>query len=413
MIGLYFTMVTHAAEQIDRAREQATRLAGVVPRDYFVASPASNDPTFCSGKEASILAPVAKGSLDGAMFVVPVRSFRDAYSAAMLRHVYNAVKRESWLLVPYYEAAVAEKTGFWNIEWLRNQLGIEDKLFPTENYALFKRGDELPQVDSVLSALLADPVGYTRAFLSERVGATTPNFLESCNDFLVKPAYAMNVGIQQAIDDMPDLNDDLEAFFRYVTYSVTGVSYKTNALRRFVAKYLNKRSGLRTIDIGGGIGLVDIELLLTTPTIAEATVCEPVASTLPLTKLLYNTFRRQLQGRYRHALACAQDYAFDDPVDLVADFASLLYVPRVDLKRTLDRAWKALNPGGILVIHENIKRELFKSKNYYDKVFTAEELEDYLKPFGRIDYFRSSDLLPMNKSDTKDLTVFRVIRKRG
>ena len=95
-----------------------------------------------------------------------------------------------------------------------------------------------------------------------------------------------------------------------------------------------------------------------------------------------------------------------------SDFAALLYVPREQLAETLDKAWASLRSGGIFVIHENIRRALFKTKSYYDKVFLADELESILSKYGRIDYYRSSDICPMNKADTKDLTVFRVVQKR-
>ena len=159
------------------------------------------------------------------------------------------------------------------------------------------------------------------------------------------------------------------------------------------------------------MGLVDIELLLTHPGVRLVTNVEPVAATLPITRRIVDRFARALSGRYRVVVGAAQDHPFDEGIDLVSDFASLLYMPRGDLKRTLDRAWEALNPGGIFVIHENIKRDIFRSKSYYDQVFTFDEIEDELARFGKIDRYRSSDLAPMTRDQAGDNTVFRVVQK--
>ena len=118
---------------------------------------------------------------------------------------------------------------------------------------------------------------------------------------------------------MPDLHQGLAEYFRYVTYSITGASYKSEALRRFIDHYLPGRGGLSTLDLGGGIGLVDLELLLTSPGIAKATVCDPVAYTLPLTKRIFDAYRSFLAGRYRQAISAAQELGGTWDADRPAD----------------------------------------------------------------------------------------------
>ena len=48
------------------------------------------------------------------------------------------------------------------------------------------------------------------------------------------------------------------------------------------------------------------------------------------------------------------------------------YVPRKKTGlSTLRSLWAGLNKGGIFIIHENIKRPIFKEKPYYNMVFEA------------------------------------------
>ena len=63
------------------------------------------------------------------------------------------------------------------------------------------------------------------------------------------------------------------------------------------------------------------------------------------------------------------------------------------------------------MVHENIKRPCFETKDYYPVMFTVEELEAFLSELGPIDYYRSSDILPMRREDIGELTVFRVLQK--
>lgn len=154
-----------------------------------------------------------------------------------------------------------------------------------------------------------------------------------------------------------------------------------------------------------------MELLLTCDAVERAVNCEPLANNLPLTRWLYRHFEPHLKGRYKHCPSVAQDYPFAEPCDVVSAFGSLLFLPRDMLDTTLGRAWDALRPGGILVVHENIRRPRFQQTNYYGKMFTVAELESHLSRFGRIEYYRSTDIEPMMRLLVGDRTVFRVIRK--
>jgi SAM-dependent methyltransferase len=414
MIGIYSTSVCKdPVATVNAARQIWEDSIGTPCTDVFLSSPSCNSPVFTdqSPRQISLLGKLPRGSLKGLLLQSPVRLFRDAFSEAFVAHIIDAVEDGGVLLLPYVEERAAEITGFWSIAWLRRLLGQEKKSFPSSKYAAFVLPPKQLATCSVFSAFVADIPNLASRFLVERNHVKTATYLDECAGFL-KPVDLSASGLDEAESVMPDLHQNVERFLAYTTYSVMGASYKTEALRRLSRMYMPDRTGLSVVNVGGGMGFVDIELLLTCPAIAEVINCEPIAASLPVTKFLYTAFCDALSGRYQFALTAAQDYPFDQETDIVSDFAALLYIPRQKLAETLDRAWASLRSGGVFVIHENIRRPLFETKSYYDKVFLADELDSYLSRYGDIDYFRSSDICPMNKAATKDLTVFRVVQKR-
>lgn len=413
MIGIYSTSVCkNPAAVVKAAREFWSSAIGPPCDGAFLASPSCNSPVLTSQTppQISLLGKLPLGSLKGVVLQPPVRLFRDAFGEAFLTYIHDALEEDGILLLPYYEDKAADITGFWNISWLRGVLGPEIKRFPAEKFAAFACGKKSSNHHSVFSAFVADIPRLANRFLMERDRAKSSSYLAECSEFL-NVTNLPESGLSEAESVMPDLHQDVEKFLAYTTYSVMGASYKTEALRRFSHKYMPGRTDLKLVNIGGGMGFVDIELLLTCPAVAKAINCEPIAASLPVTKFLYSEFRDALRERYQFCLTTAQDYPFDQQCDIVSDFAALLYVPREKLAETLDRAWASLRSGGIFVIHENIRRSLFETKSYYDRVFLADELESLLSKYGRIDYYRSSDICPMSRADTKDLTVFRVVQK--
>lgn len=359
----------------------------------------------------SLFGDIPNDAYEGCIVMPPVRLFKDAYSHAFLAYAKGFLKRGGLVLLPYQDPASKQDAGLWDLEWLRRILGQELRVDTRKRLALFRHEEPMAFPASVFSAFAVDWRTFAAKFFAERDHSGSASYLERCRDFLHVPKSSASPSLQAAEESLPDLQQGATEFLACATYSATGAAYKTAALRHFFHLYLPRKKELRVVNIGGGMGFVDIELLLTSSAVAQVTNCEPIAASLPVTRALFEYYRDKLVGRYRFALAAAQDYRFDEPCDMVCDFAALLYVPRDQLQTTLDRAWDSLRPGGILVIHENIRRPIFLNRPYYNLVFTAEELEILLRRYGAIDYYRSSDFQLMARKDIKDLTVFRVVQK--
>ncbi|MES1264167.1 MAG: class I SAM-dependent methyltransferase, partial [Variovorax sp.] len=357
MIGYFFTTVTHGHDALQKGQEIARRLMGAAAHaDGFVASPAFADvgPIDAGTREISILAPLPDEALAGAVVMSPVRYFRDAYGGAFLTHIHNAVREGGWIAVPFHSDAAAERTGFWSLPWLIELFGEPSQVDRSGRMALFTRRDFLYPPRSVLSFVMRDGYGIAVDFLKDRAVASTPSYIECCGDFLVPP-----------LKPLVGRDETFAKFLANLNYSVTGTGYKTEGLRRLIAAHVPSRDDIRVLDIGGGAGFVDVELLLTTDAVSRVVNCEPIADNLPLNRRLYRWFEPWIGKRYKLSLCPVQDYPFDESFDVICAFASLLYVPRERIESTLRKAWAALRPGGILAIHENIKRACFEDKDYY------------------------------------------------
>jgi hypothetical protein len=82
---------------------------------------------------------------------------------------------------------------------------------------------------------------------------------------------------------------------------------------------------------------------------------------------------------------------------------------RADARRSVERAWEALNPGGILIIQENIKHPSYKRD--YELMFEPEELDKLLQGFGEIGYYMSTATKAVQAALVERKTVYRIVHK--
>lgn len=415
MIAHFFTNVTHGSDVVAQARDASAIVLGRdVSDDLIVVSPIFNDygPIGPRSRQLSILTPIPSGTLEAAIVAGPVRYFRDNYGTAFLVHIYNALRQEGQLIVPFQTETIAERTGFWSLVWLQELFGQPQRLMEDEKLAVFIRGEKLDAPPSVLSCVYQDGREIMNDHFRNRGQVTTSSYIDTCSSMLVEQVD-LAVSSKASAGAEPFESSEQEQFISAMNYSVTGVAYKTEGLRRLIDRHIDHGKDIRVVDFGGGTGLVGMELLLSRNGISKLVNCEPMASNLPVMRRLYQAFERELNGRYKTYLGAAQSYAFSEEIDVLCAFASLLYIPHELRLPTLERAWNALRPGGIFIIHENIKRPLFEPKDYYDLMFTSGELDELLSSFGEIERFRSSDILPITAENSRDLTVFRVVKKKA
>jgi SAM-dependent methyltransferase len=223
-----------------------------------------------------------------------------------------------------------------------------------------------------------------------------------------KPALDIAVDGRMAESPGLDPRDERIKQASALGYYIGGLSYKAPLLAH-IARDLGLRGQLRTVDMGAGYGLLAAELLLDPGLGVELATATDIS---PLNESLAALLREGLgeaSGKFRFARCPAQDHRFDEQVDLVSYVGSLLYVPREQLRTCLDRAWEALRPGGILVVHENIRDPKYVRDFKY--MFTVEEIDAELGRYGEIRRFASNRECELSRDDAGAKTVFRVLRR--
>ena len=345
-------------------------------------------------------------SLEGIFVHHPFRLFKDNFSLSLINHWNSMIKPNGYLVLPYTSNQERIDGLLLDLPWLEKQLGRSIKNFPKQKLAAFRPLQEKIKVESVFDLAGSKLHGLLQhnnsgLNLDKKNRSTLSKFMVDSDICKIESSKAVGG------------NDwhDAQSLLSFSTYSIFGASYKTQSVNKFISEFLPSNKSLKVLDIGGGLGFVDVELLLSNRKIDKLINCEPTFNSVFFNKLLFEYFSQSISGRYSLRIEKIEDFVPDEKIDIVCDFASLLYVPRKKLVSTLRSLWAGLNKGGIFIIHENIKRPIFKEKPYYNMVFEAAELDKVLSEFGQIRYYRSSDFTEMPKNQTQDTTVFRVVKK--
>ncbi len=234
---------------------------------------------------------------------------------------------------------------------------------------------------------------------------------------LLAAALAGKTDAAQALARLPDAAGELVASLppalsdeiAQQAYYVGGMAYKAAAVAR-LAQAMRAGPARSHLDIGAGYGLLGLELM-----------AEPALGVERAVAVDHSDLNRRLAsiaaqapaaapGRFRFVVSTAQDYEPDERHDLVTFIGSLLYVPRPLRATVLERAYAALAPGGVLVVHENIKAPSYARD--YDVMFEPDELDALLAPLGRLRYFRSTGAMTeASRGEVARSTVFRAVAR--
>src|SRR5262249_9222423 len=194
-------------------------------------------------------------------------------------------------------------------------------------------------------------------------------------------------------------------------YLVVGLSSKASVINRIVSDQFGRVQGLSYLDVGGGFGGLAAELLLMDGGRYRKVVTRDYSSLhLALATELYSGMHEHLRGKFFFSPGEAVTFRYTEQLDIISFVGVLLYL-RTHLDHVIRSAWNAIAPGGLLVVHENIKAA--PNSVDYDKMFTAAELDGLLGECGPIAYYHPDSRLRLPKRVVGNRTVFRVVRKRS
>lgn len=158
---------------------------------------------------------------------------------------------------------------------------------------------------------------------------------------------------------------------------------------------LDEKSHIKVVELGSGDGRDAAEII---KQVEEYIGVEPSQGLLEIA-------RNSLPDT-QFILATAQEYVFEDKVDIVFAFASLLHVNKDDLKSTFDKIYENLKNSGIIYLslkessgyEEVITNDMWGKRQFY---YYSEQ--DILDIAGK--KFKSVYIDHQVKSDTKWLTI--------
>lgn len=195
-------------------------------------------------------------------------------------------------------------------------------------------------------------------------------------------------------------------------YYVGGISYKAAGLRFIHATVSRGRPWRHYVDVGGGYGLLGAELLLDRGVGVERATTVDIS---PLNRTFAGIMARTLSlpaGKTTEFVESGGEaYGYPPGISALSFVGSLLYVAKPLRAETLGRAFAALEPGGVLIVHENIKAPSYKTD--YELMFEPAELDALLATHGTIRYFSSTALQELKPAGVAAKTVFRAVVKAG
>ncbi len=410
MIGLYLKSEDDPAREELLSRIQAAVGRAIAPREIVTfTSTALGMSMLAPGGDAgratcSWLCAWPHSSFDAVGFSPGLRPLRSAWSAALLDQANRTLRAGGTMAVPLH--AGAEAKGWWTQAWLEQAIGGKPTSAAGE-WATFRRGAGNQQA-SVLRWFFEDAGRLALDSLQAKL-----TLKERLADLMLagdaSPALVPQGWDPASFDGFLVESKDADAVIHAFNYAIGGVGYKAPMIRHIIATMMPKGRNLSVLDVGGGMGAVAAELLLTCDAVTQATCCDPFVPHLAISQRIAHRYPAQMGSAFRLAHATAEAMTYDRSHDVISFLGALLYVPREHTAATLRRAWERLNPNGLLIIHENIRNQAYARDFKY--MFTVDELEGFLAEFGQVSYWLSTATVPTDRAQAGERSVFRVLRK--
>lgn len=412
-----------------KAAEERERLAALIGADraarmmIFAQSGGTAGPPIHQGLAGNMLWPVGRNTFASVTIGSTLRLFDNNWSRALFRHLRESLVDGGTLWVPFTDERAAERKGHWSLKRLREFFGESGRVVDQAQCVGVTRraagAGEPSESPSILAWSFANHGLLAR--INEGLGKADAPLDQEAMRRLLEPVLEPGRPLKIGIDPSRDKHDpavrariDHESRVESEAYYIHGVSYKSALLRHIFGAQSPRRAGLAWCDHGAGAGFLAAEMLLDESVpLREAVSCDNWPANALAARAMLAAMPERLAGRFRFRLAGAEEYEYDRPFDVVSFIGSLLYVPKDRLEETVDRAWRALDPGGLLIVHENIKDPAFKRD--FEIMFTVDQIDGllgrYASPGSPIRRWLSTATMEVSAEEAAAKSVFRVVRK--
>lgn len=386
----------------------------------------------------SIWLDFSKEKYDTVILAHTLPVFRGNFWNEFIRSLFEMVNPGGVLIVPLGDGTRHERS-IENYEALIGMTCLMARTKTSRPYAIFDKSrseGELPTstTESLLEwyqdgnmDIIFDVERQNAAYLTfhgltlEEMRNTVPHYNEFLTAFKVSESVnritegqnltleAYENGTYNFVTDRPA--KALLADVNAQSYSIGCLRYKAPIISHIISQFMGSKPNLHLTDLGGGYGTLATEILLDDiNNVTDITVNDPSVRYMIFANYMYTAMRERLNGHYSFALGLMETFDFQ-PSDIISMIGSFLFVDREKRMDFIAEAFENLNPGGLLIIHENIRADSYKAVKEHGYMLEAKELDSYLSPHGEIRYFSSTYWAEIPAEDVKNNTVFRVVQK--
>ena len=409
-----FTVVAAVAPGFDLSAIDQLTLSG----GAYGKSPAAD-------RVYNVYTPRGPASYDRICIGPSVVLFDNNWARAFLRYALSLVKPGGTLLLARTKSSARGGRELLSLEAARRYMGGEETSAGATVALVVRRGETLPPpVRSTLTAFIEDEAELTAALASyyreksvtaEQIARMAdishPSHPIGCVSALDDPSHPSTENLQR--QQQASGSDD-GGYATYVAslnpYMFDGVRYKhglVSFLIRTCAPELASQP-IDIVDVGAAFGLLPIELTLDEGLHVNSAVAVELGLGYAIGADRIVRRCGGLNGRFLFAHAQAETFQFTTPLHVATFIGSLLYVAKDALHSSLDKVWNALAPGGLLIVHENIRRPSF---NQAELMFSIDEIDALMGRYGPVRYFMSTAAVELTRERAGDKSVFRVVKK--
>jgi len=341
-----------------------------------------------------------------------VRMFDDPWGAALLRRACLLTKPDGTVVVPIAKGSRRRALSMMAPEQMDELIGQIGEPSGDGAYRAYRRPPVPPSSASVFDWYVSNHARLAGKAVAVAECLTAMPTRPSGHPTLLA-AVGREIAEPVHVEDAAQVElARLRTAIGEASYLIGGLAYKPALVANILRTHFGAEHPIRFLDVGGGFGGLGAELLIAPNlNVVRALTRDLAPHFLVLACDLYADRHDQYAGRLAFSYGAAEefDYAGAGPFDAVAFIGSLLYVAKDRLHATLQAIWDAITPGGLLIIHENIKAPSYERD--YDLMFEPEELDAVLSRFGPIRYFSSNALLEMQQEAVQRRNVFRAVTK--
>lgn len=232
----------------------------------------------------------------------------------------------------------------------------------TRSIYLNKPHQDASNQDSLLNWWMSD---YASALLDLCREVELHDYLALQEDTFVQeflgdrivPDRIHDIQLNSGLSNAPEsVAQTVQEYIASMAYLFHGIGYKASVISEIIRTEMGAESPIHYLDIGGANGALAGEMLLQNRVHVEtARTHELLLKYLPLARRIYLAHRARFEERFIYSLGSMNDFAFDVDYNVVSFIGALYLSGPQNREGVVQRAFDGLRPGGLMVVHENLR----------------------------------------------------------